>query len=135
MSSLLLLRPLAQALNRRPFAQGIRTMKNLTAAIKEDHDEVGRERTNAAVRALTLVQMYEYWSAYKKAYAAKDVPTATKWVNQLRWEVRVPRTIHAAEPFTRLAGRSPRRRGGDCCLSSHGEEHGRQGKEARRPRP
>ncbi|KZV99650.1 hypothetical protein EXIGLDRAFT_640372 [Exidia glandulosa HHB12029] len=45
-------------------------MKTLTEAIKEDHDE-----------------MYQYWSAYKKAYAAKDVDTATKWVNQLRWEV------------------------------------------------
>ncbi|EJD45988.1 HHE domain-containing protein [Auricularia subglabra TFB-10046 SS5] len=44
--------------------------KTLTAAIKEDHDE-----------------MYEYWTAYKKALAVRDIDMAQKWVNQLRWEV------------------------------------------------
>ncbi|KAH7106467.1 hypothetical protein BKA62DRAFT_687234 [Auriculariales sp. MPI-PUGE-AT-0066] len=48
----------------------LRTMKTLTQAVTEDHDE-----------------MYQYWTAYKKAYAAEDTQTASKFASQLRWEV------------------------------------------------
>jgi hypothetical protein len=34
-----------------------------------------------------ISQMYEYYTMYKKAFAANDSDAAAKWANQLRWEV------------------------------------------------
>ena len=53
-----------------PSPAHIRNMQTLTQAIVEDHDE-----------------MYQYYTAYRKAHLERDVEKATRFANQLRWEV------------------------------------------------
>jgi len=52
------------------FLTHIRNMQTISQAIVTDHEEI-----------------FQYYSAYRKAHLDGDVDKATRFANQLRWEV------------------------------------------------